>query len=80
MDVWFHTHFTKGISVCVSDYYPNYKEALERTGAVTYHTLGNALVYCCDARKMTDVITKIWEKADRDLCTQNEQISEVFYV
>ncbi len=44
---------------CVSEYYPNYKEAFEYIGAVTYSHLGNALVYCCDARKMTDTVKKI---------------------
>lgn len=71
----FHTHFTSAIvNQCVSDYYPNYKEALECAGAVTYSYLGNALVYCCDARKMTDAVIKLWEKADEDLCISNEKI------
>ena len=71
----FHTHYTKAIDVCVSDYYPNYKEVFEHAGAVTYHRLGDALVYCCDARKMTDVLKEIWDKTDRDLCITNAPIS-----
>ena len=75
----FHTHFTKASDTCVSEYYPNYKEALEYTGAVTYSKLGNALVYVCDARKMTDTVRMLWEKADRDLCIKSEPIPEKYY-
>ena len=75
----FHTHFTKAADTCVSEYYPNYKEALEYTGAVVYSKLGNALVYCCDARKTTDTLRKIWEKADRDLCIKSEPVPTEYY-
>ena len=75
----FHTHYTAAADRCVSEYYPNYKEAFEYTGAVTYHKLGNALVCCCDARKMTDTVRVIWERTDRDVCISDEQIPEEFY-
>ena len=75
----FRTHFTAAASTCVSEYYPNYKKALEYTGAVTYSQLGGALVYCCDARKMTDTIQSIWAKADRDLCISDEPIPDEYY-
>ena len=75
----FHTHFTAAANTCVSEYYPNYKEAFEYTGAVTYSKLGNALVYVCDCRKMTDTLRKIWSKADRDLCIKAEPIPEELY-
>ncbi|MGN0438273.1 MAG: AAC(3) family N-acetyltransferase [Lachnospiraceae bacterium] len=75
----FHTHFTAAADRCVSEYYPNYKEAFEYVGAVTYHYLGNAFVYCCDARKMTDVLRDIWKKADKDLCITSEPIPVDYY-
>ena len=75
----FRTHYCAASDRCVSEYYPNYKQALEYTGAVTYSQLGNALVYVCDARKMTDTIQKIWEKADRDLCISDEPIATELY-
>ncbi|MBP1534796.1 MAG: AAC(3) family N-acetyltransferase [Ruminiclostridium sp.] len=75
----FHTHFTAAADTCVSEYYPNYKEAFEYTGAVTYSQLGNALVYVCDARKMTDTAREIWAKADRDLCITHEPIPAEYY-
>ena len=76
----FHTHFTAASDTCVSDYYPNYKKAFEYARAVTYHQLGDALVYCCDVVKMTDTVRKIWEKTDRDLCIKEDDIPEEYYI
>lgn len=76
----FHGHFTTGIDTCVSEFYPNFKNALEFTEAVTYHQLGNALVYCCDARKTTDTIEKILEKSSEDLCLTDKPISKEYYI
>ncbi|MBQ5335240.1 MAG: AAC(3) family N-acetyltransferase [Oscillospiraceae bacterium] len=75
----FRTHFTAAAKTCVSEYYPNYKEALEYTGAVTYSQLGNALVSCCDARKMTDTLRQIWEKTDHDLCIAEAPVPPEYY-
>ena len=75
----FHTHFTAASDQCVSEYYPNYKEAFEYTGAVKYAKLGNALVYICDARGMTDTVRKMWEKTDHDLCIKKEEIPGEYY-
>ena len=76
----FYTHFTAASDCCVSEYYPNYKEALEYTGAVSYGKLGDALVYICDARKMTDTVKMLWEKTDHDLCIRKEEIPREYYV
>lgn len=59
-----HYHYTKGVKTCISDLYPNYKARFEKAGAVVYGKLGNAVVYCCDARKMTDVVMEIWKDED----------------
>ena len=75
----YHTHFTKAFDTCVSEYYPNYKEAFEYAGAVCYSKLGNALVYCCDARKMTDTVRKIWQRTDHDLCIENAPVPKCYY-
>lgn len=75
----FHRHFTKGITVGLSEFYPNYKKPLEELGAVTYSKLGNALVYCCDAVKCTDIIRKLWERTDHDLCIREEVIPKGYY-
>ena len=76
----FHTHFTAASDRCVSEYYPNYREAFEYTGAVQYFQLGNALVYCCDCRKMTDTLRLIWSRTDRDLCIKEEPVPKHLYM
>ena len=75
----FHPHRTEGITVGLSEYYRNYKKALEDTGAVTYGQLGNALVYCCDCRKMTDTVLRIWQHAPEDICIGVHEIPEEWY-
>lgn len=75
----FHRHFTAAVDIGISEYYPNYKEAFEYVGAVTYSRLGNAAVYCCDARKMTDVVRKIWERAEKDLFTTHAPVPPEYY-
>ena len=57
-----------------SEFFPNYKPALEESGAVEYGKLGDALVYCCDARKCHDTILKLWENADHDICASHQEI------
>lgn len=76
----FHPHRTEGINVGLSEYYRNYKHALDVTGAVQYGWLGNALTYCCDCRKMTDTVMRIWERADRDVCIGIQDIPEEWYL
>ena len=75
----FHTHFTAASDRCVSEYYPNYKSAFEYNGAVKYSKLGNAEVYICDCRKMTDMCRRIWERTDHDLCISAEPIPRELY-
>lgn len=67
-----------GVSGC-SEYYPNYKKAFEYADAVRYGQLGNALVYVCDVRKMTDMMMKIWSRADKDMCVGPMELPEEWY-
>lgn len=76
----FRTHFCAASDQCVSEYYPNYKKAFEYTGAVTYSKLGDAAVYVCDARKMTDTVKLMWSKTDHDLCIRPEEIPAEYYM
>ncbi len=76
----FHPHRTEGINIGLSEYYRNYKHALDVTGAVQYGWMGNALTYCCDCRKMTDTVMRIWEHADRDVCIGIQEIPEEWYL
>lgn len=75
----FRGHCTKGIKTCVSENYPNYTIFFEYKNAVTYTTLGNAKVFICDAKKMTDSLKELWQKAPYDFCLKSEQIPEEFY-
>ncbi len=74
----YHTH--RATVGDVSLYYPNYKAAFEFAGAVTYHRLGGALVYCLDAVSLTDTMRTIYERsAGRDMCLTHTPIPETYY-
>lgn len=62
-----------------SIYFPNYKTAFEFNHVVKYSKLGNAQVCCCDARGVADVLKKIWQRTDHDLCERLEIIPEKYY-
>jgi len=62
-----------------SEFFTNFKKPLETHGAVTYGMLGNALVYCCDAVKLTRVIKRMWELADYDFCEYEHDIPAKYY-
>ena len=51
----------------------------DQDGAVKYAKLGNALVYICDTRDMTDTVKRLWEKTDHDLCIRKEEIPREYY-
>ncbi len=75
-----HTHLNSVVGSKISTYfYPYYKEVFEKTGAVTYGKLGNALVYCCDARKMADDVQRIWERSGQDETVFHQAIPEKYY-
>ena len=76
----FHPHRTEGIQIGLSEYYRNYKHALDVTGAVQYGWMGNALTTCCDCRKMTDTVMRIWQHADHDVCIGIQDIPEEWYL
>lgn len=75
----FHPHHVEGIPVGCSEYYPNYGPALGKCGAVTVGQLGQAKVYVCDARRMTDCVMHLWQQTDRDLCLGEFDIPESWF-
>lgn len=75
----YHSHGGSGIPGGVSTRYPLYQPALEYAGAVEEGKLGNAKVYCTDARKATDIVTRIWQRADYDVLAEDKRIPEEFY-
>lgn len=76
----FYPHYTAGIKTGLSEYFRNYKQALDATAAVQYGWLGNALVYGCDCRRMTDVVLRILQRADHDVCIGIQDIPEEWYL
>jgi len=74
-----HHHYCEGMPQGCSIFYPNYTPALEYGGAVKYTTLGNAKVTCCSARKSTDIIKKLWEKAEYDICSFTKDVPKEYY-
>ena len=75
----FRSHFCAASDQCVSEYYPNYKEAFEYTGCVKYAKLGEAIVYFCDCVGMTDTVKVLFERSDHDLVIRKEVIPEEYY-
>ncbi len=71
----FHSHLISGLS----EHYMKYQKAFEYTKAVSYGTLGNAVVTCCDAVKMADTVALLWKHADYDLCLEDREIPEAYY-
>ena len=76
----FHPHKVIGVPIGCSEYYPNYKKALEYFGAVKYSSLGNATVTLCDAKKTTDAVLRLWKNAEYDLCVADGDVPEKYYV
>lgn len=75
----FHTHYTKGINCCCSEYYGNFKKPLEKLGALSYSHLGKANVYILDAYQSKQILEGIWKNSDHDLCLESSDIPENYY-
>lgn len=60
--------------------FPNFDEAFRHHGVVSFSKLGGANVCCCDAKKLTDVLKKIWSRADHDVCEKIEIIPKEYYI
>ncbi|MBP3633067.1 MAG: AAC(3) family N-acetyltransferase [Oscillospiraceae bacterium] len=75
----FHGHRTEGLPYSISVHYPVFEKPLAYLGAVSYGTLGNAKVLCCDAVKTADALKLLWSKADYDLCFEMRDIPEEYY-
>ena len=57
----------------------NYKKPLEYAGAYKTAKLGNAEVGIFYTQKGTEVIKKLWEKAEYNLCEEDKEIPESYY-
>lgn len=63
----------------VSQQFVNFEKPLVELGAETFGKLGNAEVRIIDAAKCQEIICRIWERADRDLCVEYMDIPEEWY-
>ena len=59
--------------------FENYRTPLEALGGMKNATLGSATVGIVDAGAMTEVITKLWERADYDLTAERREIPEEYW-
>ena len=75
----FHGFHTPNVPEGCSEHFDNYEKPLIYCKAVTIGTLGNAQVFCCDARKTVNTLKMLWEKADYDLCSETRDIPEAYY-
>ena len=57
----------------------NYRKPLEYMGAFKTAALGEAEVGIFYTRKGTEVIKKLWEKAEYNLCAEEKEIPENYY-
>lgn len=72
-------YHVEGMTYSISVHYPVLEKPFFHMGALTYGTLGNAKVICCDAYKMTEAYAYLYGRMQRDLCRSNEQIPEEYY-
>lgn len=64
----------RGHQGTVSEYFPNFQEAFEAHGALTYDKLGNATVGVFKVRKGTEILRKIFANATFDPCDCERKI------
>jgi aminoglycoside 3-N-acetyltransferase len=58
----------RGHKSAISEFFPNFKEALETLGALSYDQLGNATVGIFKVRKGTEIIKTIYQNSTFDPC------------
>ena len=63
----------------VSKQFPNFEKALVEMGAQTFGRFGNAEVRIVDAAKCREILLRIFQHADRDLCIEKMEIPEEWY-
>lgn len=59
--------------------FENYRTPLEALGAMKNATLGKATVGIVNARAATEVITKLWERAEYNLCAERREIPSEYW-
>lgn len=64
----------------ISEFFSNFTAPLEKLGALTYDTLGNATVQVFHVKKGTEILKNLWSKADYDLCECIREIPKEYYL
>ena len=62
-----------------SKFFENYRTPLEKLGALETRTLGNAKVGVFHTAKATEIIKKIWSRAEYNICAEFREIPEEYY-
>ena len=75
----FRGYAVEGLTYSISVHYPVLEKPFFHMGALTYGTLGNAKVICCDAYKTVRAYARLYERMQCDLCRKNEEIPERCY-
>ena len=75
----YHRHFCSR-SRDVSVQYVNFEKPLVYHNAMTYGYLGNAQVRIVDAAKCKEVLLRIFQNAEMDLCIEKMDIPEEYYM
>ena len=69
----------QGPSGAISEFFPNFQDAFEKGGALSYDTLGNARVSIFRVRTGTEILKKLWANATFDLCDGIREIPKEWY-
>ncbi len=70
----FHAHYSGGAA-----YFENYRKPLETLGALKRTRLGNARVSVFYAKPATEILKKLWSRAEYDLSAEEREIPEDYY-
>jgi aminoglycoside 3-N-acetyltransferase len=70
----------RGHGAISSTYFGNYQKPFERLGALSFGKLGNATVGILRARKVTEIMQKLWSVAEYPLCDTMREIPEKYYL
>ena len=74
-----HALIFRGHGCTGSRNFENYRTPFEALGAMKNATLGNATVGIVNARAMTEVMTKLWERANYDLTVERREIPSEYW-
>lgn len=74
------THMFRPHHNAGSEFFENYRPPLEALGALRQLPLGNTSVGVCSARRTTEILRALWEKADYNLCAELREIPTEYYL